>query len=204
MTTRTVSALLTACVVVVQLAIGVVVAALSASCGSSTTGPSAAVVTLRGDVSDPAGDAIPAAGVSTSPDLLHATVDVVGGNVTFTVQFATGTFSRPTTGVLVDLDIDRNPATGITGDGGFGIDYVVTLWGPTNQVQIQKALANGSCTAASIQCYATVGTASLIVNADGVQATVPLALLGNGDGRVCHARFSPSRSECSVIAHSRP
>jgi len=167
----------------IQLTTGAVTAALSLACGGSpTTAPSTTVVTLHGEVSDPIGDAIPVAGVSNPPDLVHGTVDVLAGNITFTIQFASATFDRRTSGVLIDLDTDRNPSTGITGGGGFGIDYVVSLWAPTNQVMIQKALANGACT--SDPCFTTVGMASLIVNADGVQATVPLALLGNVDGRL--------------------
>jgi hypothetical protein len=167
----------------IQLTTGAVAAALSLACGgSSTTAPSTTVVTLRAEVSDPIGDAVPVAGVSNPSDLVHGTVDILTGNVTFTVQFASATFDRRTTGVLIDLDTDRNPSTGISGGSGFGIDYVVSLWAPTNQVMIQKALANGACT--SNQCFTTVGMASLIVNADGVQGTVPLALLGNGDGRL--------------------
>jgi hypothetical protein len=169
----------------IQLATGAVAAVLSVACGgSSTTAPSTTSVTLHGEVSDPIGEAVPVAGISHPPDLGHGTVDVPAGNVTFTIQFASATFDRQTTGVLIDLDTDKNPSTGIAGGSGFGIDYVVSLWAPTNQVTIQKALANGPCSTANNQCFTTVGTASLIVNADGVQATVPLALLGSGDGRL--------------------
>jgi hypothetical protein len=169
----------------IELVTGAVAAALSVACaGSSSTAPSTKPVTLHGEVSDLIGDAVPVAGVSNPPDLIHGTVDIVAGNVAFTVQLAPATFNRQTTGVLIDLDTDRNPSTGISGVGGFGIDYVVSLWAPTNQVMIQKALANGACTAAANQCYTTVGTASLTVTTDGVQATVPLALLGSTDGRL--------------------
>jgi hypothetical protein len=175
----------------IQLATGAVAAALSVACGgSSTTAPSSAPVTLHGELSDPTGDAVPVAGVFSPPDLVHGTVDIVAGNITFTIQFASATFDHQTTGVLIDLDTDRNPSTGVSGGSSFGIDYVVSLWAPTNQVLIQKSLANGTCSAASNQCFTSVGTASLIVNADGVQATVPLSLLGSGDGRLNFRAFA--------------
>jgi hypothetical protein len=161
-------------------------------CGCLTTAPSTdtrtpttTAPTMRGEVSDPTGDAVALAGVANPPDLVHGTVDILAGNITFTMQFASATYDRQTTGVLSQLDTDQNPSTGISSGSGFGIDYVVTLWAPTNQVQIQRALANGTCiTTDSNRCFATVGAVSLVVNADGVQATVPLSLLGGGDGRL--------------------
>lgn len=163
-----------------------VAAALSVGCGgSSTTSPSQPPAMLHGEVSDPTGDAVAVAGVSNPPDLVHGTVDVLAGTITFNIRFAPVSFDRQTTGVSIDLDTDRNPSTGVSGGSGLGIDYVVSLWGPTNQVVIERALANGTCVSTLINpCFAAVGTASLIVNADGLQATVPLSLLGNGDGRL--------------------
>jgi hypothetical protein len=194
----------------IQLATGAVAAALSVACGgSSTTAPSTTPVTLHGEVSDPIGDAGPVAGVSNPADLVHGTVDIRAGNITFTMQLASATFDRQTTGVLIDLDTDRNPLTGVSAGSGFGIDYVVSLWAPTNQVLIQKALANGICsTTASTQCFTTVGTASLIVNADGVQATVPLSLLGSGDGRLNFRVFAyyvaPSSGSPTILTDVMP
>src|SRR5436309_2453203 len=83
---------------------------LSAGCGlppGPSDSPSTAT-TVHGDVNDPAGDAISDTRVRVSPDLIHATADVAGGNITFTIQFASGTFDRQTTRVSVLLDTDLN------------------------------------------------------------------------------------------------
>src|SRR5579862_1729207 len=95
---------------------------LTASCASSTTTPTNASLTLHAEVTDPSGDAVAAAGVPTSPDLIHGTVDVGGGNLTVTIQCAPGTLS-PNTLLTILLDTDQNPATGIAGTG-MGIDYL--------------------------------------------------------------------------------
>jgi hypothetical protein len=83
-------------------------------------------------------------GVPTPPDLVHGTLDVSGGTLRVTVQFATGTLS-PSTVVTILLDTDQNPTTGYN-DTGYGVDYGITLNAST-QAFIQKA-SPSSCAAA--------------------------------------------------------
>ena len=165
-----------------------------AGCGGSTTAPSpttpassptapSSVATRHGEVSDPTGDALPDPGVPISPDVVHATVDVSAGNITFTIQFAPGTFDPSTSRLAVDLDTDQNPSTGIRVADGLGVEYSLDLWAPTSQVNILKAVPTAACTTAD-PCYVQMGVAPLSIVADGMAVTVPLSLLGNADGRL--------------------
>ena len=53
---------------------------------ASSTAPS--TPTFHAEVTDPVGDMVASPGVPNPPDLAHATVDVIGGSVTFAIQFA--------------------------------------------------------------------------------------------------------------------
>jgi hypothetical protein len=116
-------------------------------------------------------------------------VDVASGNITFTIQFAPGSLDRQTTRLTIELDTDLNPSTGIPAGPGLGIDYVVDMWASPTQTLIEKAIPTGACTQSS-PCYTTVGTAPLSLTTDGMQATVPLSLLGSGDGRLAFRVFA--------------
>jgi hypothetical protein len=145
-------------------------------CGGSTTGPSATPPTLHGEVSDPIGDVgdRPYPNVANPPDLVHATADVVAGNITFTVQLAPGTFDPGTTLLIINLDTDQNPSTGQAPDG---VDYIVSMGdGQGNQALIGKYTGPLN--------FSTVGNAPVSFMADGMTVTVPLSLLGNADGRM--------------------
>ena len=137
------------------LLIGVLAAATA--CGSSPTTPSSTVNTFHAEVTEGAGDAVVSAAVPTPPDLIHGTLDVGGGNLTVTIQFAPGTLG-PSTVVTILLDTDQNPATGFN-DTGYGIDYGVSLYASTAAF-IQKA--NPSSCAGGGNCYTYVGTASSV------------------------------------------
>jgi hypothetical protein len=169
--------------------LGVFVAATA--CGSSSTMPSNVTTpsntanTFHAEVTDPAGDAVVSGAVPTPPDLIHGSVDVGGGNVTVTFQFARGTFD-PSTVVTILLDTDQNPATGFN-DTGYGIDYGVSLYASTAAF-IQKA--NPSSCASGGNCYTPVGTASVRVGTDTIATTVPLSMLGNADGRLMYRVFA--------------
>src|SRR6476646_10173067 len=110
--------------------LGVLVAATA--CGSSTTTlsnattPSNTANTFHAEVTDPAGDEVVSAAVPAPPDLIHGSVDVGGGNLRVTFQFAPGTLG-PSTVVTILLDTDQSPATGYN-DSGYGIDYGVSLY----------------------------------------------------------------------------
>jgi hypothetical protein len=138
---------------------------------------------LHADVSDPIGDARADPGVSKPPDLVRGTADVAGDAITFAIYFARGTFDREDARVTIELDTDRNPSTVVRGDPSLGIDYVVYLRVRTGQARIEKAVHASPCTAAS-PCYSEAGTVPLTILADGLQATLPLSLIGSRDGRM--------------------
>jgi hypothetical protein len=152
------------------------------SCGSSATAPSATPVPLHGEVSDPVGDALTDPRVPVPPDLVHATVDVTAGSVTFIVQLAPGTLDRQATRVGVLLDTDQDSSTGIRQQDGIGADYAIDMAAGTGQAGVTKADQAGC--AAHLSCFNAVGSAAITFVADGMQVTVPLSLLGSGNGRM--------------------
>jgi len=155
----------------------------AAACGGSTTSPTTtAAPPPHGEVTDPAGDAMSDPRIGVSPDLIRATADVASGNITFVVQYAPGTFNRQTTLASLVLDTDQDRTTGIAQPDGVGADYSVVLTAATSQATITKA-DPASC-AAKLTCFTTVGSTPITVVADGFQASIPLALLGGGDGRM--------------------
>jgi hypothetical protein len=179
---------------------------LTAACGSSTTSPGTApsANTFHAEVADPAGDAIASAGVLNPPDLVHGTVDVAGGSVTFNIQFAAGTFDRQSTRVSIELDIDQSSATGI-GGAGLGIDYVLDMWAPTNQAKVQQAMP-AAC-AAGGPCYGDTASVALTFGVDSMTASVPLGLLGNASGRLNYRVFaylSPQTTTPITVADVMP
>src|SRR5215471_5809195 len=117
------------------------VALTIAGCGSSTPSAPSSPATLHSETADPLGDAIVSAGNPIPPDLVHAVADVVSGSLTFTIQFASGTFDRATTRVTIELDTDQNPATGNAAAGPIGIDYVLDLWTARNPPAIVQQAA---------------------------------------------------------------
>ena len=181
--------------ILVSLAVG------TASCGSSPTASSSSSVTFHAEASDPVGDAVSAPGVPSAPDLVHGTVDVANSNATFAIQFAPGTMSLQTTRLTVELDTDQNPATGITGASGLGIDYVLDLWAARtdSQTLIQHAMP-ATCSSGGV-CYTDVGSAPLTLGTDTVSTTVPLAMIGNASGRMnvrVFAYASPQNATSAV------
>jgi hypothetical protein len=154
----------------------------ASGCSGSTTAPSANAQTLHGEVSDPTGDALSDPRVPVSPDLVHATVNVAAGNIAFVVQLAPGTLNRQTTRVTVLLDTDQDGSTGIRQADGLGADYGLDLAASTGQASVNKADPAGC--AVHLSCFNPIGSAVITFVPDGMQVTVPLSLLGNGDGRM--------------------
>jgi len=156
---------------------------LQIACGGSSTSPTTSPGTssLHAETSDPAGDAVPSAGVPNPPDLVHATVDVAGDTATFNVQFAPGTLNRQTTRVTIELDTDQNASTGIIAAGPLGIDFILDMYAPGTQTTVERATPS---TCGQGACYSIVGSASLTVGADTMTAVVSLAMLGNASGRL--------------------
>lgn len=154
---------------------------LTNACGSSSTAPTSTSTAFHAEVNDPTGDAAVSAAVPLPPDVIHGTADVGDGNVTLTIQFAPGTLNRASTLLTIELDTDQNAATGIPAANGVGIDYVLSLYGPTGTI-VQQATPS-TCTNAGA-CYTQVGTASLSIGTDTMTTTVPLSMLGNASGRL--------------------
>jgi len=179
------------------LLIGVLAAATA--CGSSPTTPSSTVNTFHAEVTEGAGDAVVSAAVPTPPDLIHGTLDVGGGNLTVTIQFAPGTLG-PSTVVTILLDTDQNPATGFN-DTGYGIDYGVSLYASTAAF-IQKA--NPSSCAGGGNCYTYVGTASVSLGTDTMATTIPLSMLGNADGRLHYRVFAGAPANATITTDVMP
>jgi hypothetical protein len=141
-------------------------------------------------VTDPVGDATPDPTGAISPDLTSATLDVAGGVLTATVSFAPGTLSRTTTLWSVVLDTDENPSTGvqIQGDTFLGIDYVITGQGAAlafRKLEMEQQVLVGT------------GTVSFLTDND-VSLSVPLSLLGGGDGRM-HFRVTAKNVVNGVV-----
>ena len=160
------------------------------SCGGSTTAPPTPPATApptpsataHGEVSDPIGDTLSDSRVPISPDLVHATVDVANGNITFVIQLASGTFDRQSTRIVVLLDTDQDGSTGIRQPDGLVADYGVDLEASTSQATVTKADPAGC--AANLPCFNTIGSAPVTFVTDGMRVTVSLSLLGNDDGRM--------------------
>jgi hypothetical protein len=143
---------------------------------------------LRGEITDPAADTQPDARVRIAPDLIRATADVGGGNITLVIQFASGTFDHQTTRVSVLLDTDLNMSTGIAPRQGLGADYGIDLSAATTLANVTRADPSGC--AAQLSCFNVVGSAPITVGTDSMQVVVPLSLLGNADGRMAFAMNS--------------
>jgi hypothetical protein len=102
---------------------------------------------------------------------VRATVEVSAGNVTVAVRVAPGTFAQSTTRFTVLMNTDQNLSTGT---GTLGVEYFVQMGGMFgNRADIVKS--DGDVVVGS-------GTASFA--AGGIDAIVPLALIGNDDGRM--------------------
>jgi hypothetical protein len=160
---------------------------------------SSSVNTFHAEVTEAAGDAVVSAGVPTPPDLIHGTLDVGGGNLRVTFQFAPGTLS-PSTVVTILLDTDQNPANGFVATG-YGIDYGVSLYAST-QAFIQKA--DPSSCASGGNCYTPVGTASISLGTDTMATTVPLSMLGNADGRLSYRVFAGAPANATITTDVMP
>ncbi|HMD34412.1 MAG TPA: hypothetical protein VKH42_05570 [Vicinamibacterales bacterium] len=156
-------------------------------------------------MNDSTGDAVVSAGVPTPPDMVHGTLDVSGGNLTVTVQFAPGTLDPQTTRLTVQLDTDQNAGTGVPPGNGLGIDYVLDVWPRTSQTIVQRATPATCVIGAG--CYADAGTVGVTVGTNTMTATVPLSMLGSGSGPMNYrivAYASPQSSVPAVVADQMP
>jgi hypothetical protein len=173
---------------------------LTIACANSTTSsPSApSTTTYHAELTDPTGDAVASPGFPNTPDLVHGTVDVSGATIAFNIQLAPGTLDRSTTRVGIALDTDQTSATGLNA-WGIGVDYLVDMWAPSNQVTIARAVPTGAGTPDN-PYYVNVGTAPLSIVADNMTVTVSLSLLGNASGRLNYRVFAYSEAFQSPIS----
>ena len=146
--------------------------------GGSTTGPPTTSVTRHGEVNDPVGDTLSDSRVPVSPDLVHATVDVAIGNITFVIQLAPGTFDRQSTRVVVLLHTEQDGVTGLRQPDGLVADYGVDLEANTSLATVTKADPAGCA------CFNVIGSVPVTFVPDGMRVTLSLSLLGNDDGRM--------------------
>jgi hypothetical protein len=139
-----------------------------------------------GQITDPTGDAIDDNRVSPDPDLVSATGTVTGTDLVLNVQFAPGTFSTASSCAGLLLDTDMNPATGHKGVNSgciddaslIGSEFLVNMefYGGSGQATLWKYM--GTC-----NYFNTIGTFSITVKGNGMETTIPMALL-SGDGRM--------------------
>ena len=76
------------------------------------------------------------------------------------------------TALFVELDVDRNPKTGVPGVGSQGVDFMVSTVGHQSRAVVLNLVTNQGITAPL-----TLGSASVSIR-------VPLAAIGGGDGIV--------------------
>jgi hypothetical protein len=122
------------------------------------------------EVRDSSVDALPDARIPTSPDLVLGVVDVRAADVVFRFRYRPGSFDSATTRLAIDLDTDQNAASGMA-----GVEYYVFVF-PAGGRGADVARTTG-------ESYTVVGTVPVSFVADGCDLTVPLALLGDDDGR---------------------
>ena len=126
-------------------------------------------------------DAVVDERVPTAPDMVSAVVDVGPDALVFSLRLRPGSFDAATTRFAIDLDTDQNGSTGASGveysvvvfpDGGKGADVARTT------EERRSGVPGDTGTS-----YSVVGTVPVRFVADGCDVTVPVAMVGNDDGR---------------------
>jgi len=98
-------------------------------------------------------------------------VAVSGGDVTFTISFAPGTFDPQATWLFVEVDSDRNVSTGAP-TNGLGMDYFVSMSGAPGTATVFR------CPSRSASCPDAVGAPTVSLLTNGVAIAMPLSFLG--------------------------
>ena len=144
-------------------------------------------LTLSGSVKDKVGDVRASAQLPKPPDFIAAALDVRDGNLTVTVSFAPGTLS-PQTNLTVYLDTDEDVGTGtrvfFRERRPIGADYAIRGMQPHNPSK--AAITRQAAASHDVDGqYTLVGYADVTFpTPDQRRIVVPLAMLGNDDGRL--------------------
>ena len=173
----------------IRLAIGAATVILTAACASQPTSPTGtpSPSSFQAEVTDPLGDVVPTAGVPHPPDLIHGSVNVSSGTITFTLQFAPGTLDRQSTNIVINLDTDQNPSTGQPALSGGGTDYQV---GRTAGTMVGFVARYSPTCATGGSCFTTVGQVPFSFGTDTFTLSVPLSMLANASGRTNYQVFA--------------
>ncbi|HMH53247.1 MAG TPA: Ig-like domain-containing protein, partial [Candidatus Acidoferrum sp.] len=139
-----------------------------------------------GTVSDPDSDATPSPNGDPDPDLVSATVTRDATNLIMQVRFKPGTFDPAATRAQFLLDTDRNPATGQQGsdslcvndNGIIGAEFTVNMGADLNTTA-EVLQYQGTCNS-----FAPAGSGTTTFVTDGMDASVPLSVLGGTNGQV--------------------
>ena len=114
----------------------------------------APAVQFRGEATDPIGDTACVGDVRVAhpADLVYARVQVMDDALRLTVRFAPGSLDPTTTGALILLDTDPDPATGVHSTG-FRPNYDVSLQaGPVREAIISRGVTDADCPRAESPC----------------------------------------------------
>lgn len=139
-----------------------------------------------GTVTDPDSDAAASPNDDPDPDVVFAAVSSDGTNLNLQVRFKPGTFDPALTRAQFLLDTDQNAATGHPGanagcvddNGVIGVEYLVNL-GADLGSSAAVFVYTGTCNS-----FSSVGSGSTVFVTDGMDATIPLSVLGGDDGEV--------------------
>ena len=140
---------------------------------------------VPGTVTDPDNDAFPSDNPAPFPDLVSASVTSDGTDLHLSVRFKPGTFDQALTAAQFNLDTDQNPATGNPGTDGscvtdaeeLGVDFVLDMGADLGMDA--RLLGSSGC---RIFTAPVMVPNAVVFVADGMDAVVPLAMLGSDDG----------------------
>ena len=149
-------------------------------CGGTPLPPPDATVT------DPDDDAVPSGNEDPDPDVVSASVMSDGTDLHLSVRFKPGTFDPTLSQAYFSLDTDQDTGTGSPGTDAscvtdaevLGVDFVLEM-SPGLDMEEARVLGFSGCN--DVSSNVMVPEAVAIV-ADGMDAVVPLAVLGGDDG----------------------
>ncbi|MCA9737136.1 MAG: hypothetical protein KC645_05890 [Gemmatimonadetes bacterium] len=152
----------------IPLPLAVLLLAPVVACGDSGTAPQTPddppPVLLTGEAVDGTGDALADPALTVLPDLRSARLEKEGGVVRVQVRFADGTYDPALHVVLVLIDTDLDPTSGLAGDG-IGNDD--TLLGPDRVLFLDARTPQNSfalsCAAPTIDACTGIGGAIVSV-----------------------------------------